>query len=58
MTGLLADDPPALEHLGLTTDLVSKAIVEVLEGVDVLELGLRAKLRRATAAQRDVAVGT
>ena len=56
VTGLLIDDAALLEHLGLTADLVGKAIVQALKRVEVLELGLGAQLGLAAAAQRHVAV--
>ena len=56
MTRLLVDDAALLEHLGLAADLVGQAVVEVLEAVHVLELGLGAELGRATAAQAHVAI--
>ena len=56
MAGLLVDDTALLEHLGLAADLVLKAVVQALEGVDVLELGLGAQAGGAAAAQAHVAV--
>ena len=56
MAGLLIDDAALLEHLGLAADLVGEAIVQALERVEVLELGLGAQLGLAAATQRHVAV--
>ena len=56
VAGLLIDDAALLEHLGLTADLVGKAIMQALKRVEVLELGLGAQLGLAAAAQRHVAV--
>ena len=52
----LVNLPALLEHLRLTADFVGQAVVEVFEGVHVLELGLYAELGRPAAAQADVAV--
>ena len=56
MAGLLIDDAALLEHLGLTANLVGKAVMQALKRVEVLKLGLGAQLGLATAAQRHVAV--
>ena len=56
MPRLLKDAPALLQHLGLTADLVGQPVVEVLEAVHVLELGLHAELRLAAAAQAHVSV--
>ena len=56
MAGLLIDDAALLEHLGLTANLVGKAVVQALERVEILELGLGAQLGLAATAQRHVAV--
>ena len=56
MARLLKDVAPLLEHLGLTADLVLEGVVQALEGVDVLHLGLGAQPGLAPAAQGDVAV--
>ena len=56
MARFLVDLPALFEHLRLTADFVGQAIVEVLEGVHVLELGLHAELGRPATAQADVAV--
>ena len=53
---LLVDDAALLEHLGLTADLVGQPVVQVLERVHVLQLGLGAERGGAAAAQRHVAV--
>ncbi len=53
---LLVDDAALLEHLGLTADLVGKAVVQALERVEVLELGLHAELLRSAPTQAHVAV--
>ena len=53
---LLVDDAALLEHLGLAADLVGQPVVQVLEGVHVLQLGLGAERGGAAAAQRHVAV--
>ena len=57
MARFLIDLAAFFELLGLAADLVGQPVMQVLEGVDVLELGLRAELLRAAAAQRYVAVG-
>ena len=56
MAGLLIDDSALLEHLGLTADLVGKAVMQALKRVEVLELGLGTQLGLAAAAQRHVAI--
>ena len=56
MARLLVDDAALLEHLGLAADLVGQPVVQVLEGVHVLQLGLGAEGLGAAAAQRHVAV--
>ena len=56
VAGLLIDDSALLEHLGLTADLVGKAVMQALKRVEVLELGLGTQLGLAAAAQRHVAI--
>ena len=56
MAGFLVDLTALFQNLGLTADLISQAVMQVLEGVHVLQLGLHAQLRGAAATQADVAV--
>ena len=56
MARLLVDDAALFKHLRLAADLVGEPIVEVLEAVHVLELGLRAELRRPAATQAHVSI--
>ena len=58
MPRFLIDDAAFFEHFGLTANLVGKTIVKILEGVHVLELGLGAQLRLATATQAHVTIAT
>ena len=58
MAGFLVKDAALFQNLSLTADFVSQAVVKVLEGVHVLELGFGAQLSRATATQGNVAVAT
>ncbi len=53
---LLVDDAPLLKDLRLAKDLVLEAIVQALEGVDVLELRLGSKPRLSAASQAYIAV--
>ncbi len=53
---LLVDDAPLFQHLGLTADLIGQAVVEVLERVHVLQLGLGAESGGAATAQGHVAI--
>ena len=56
MPRFLEDLAALLEHFRLAADLVGQAVVEVLEAVHVLELGLHAELLCPAAAQAHVAV--
>ena len=51
VAGLLVDNAALLEHLGLAADLVGKAVMQALERIEVLELGLGAQLGLAAATQ-------
>ena len=56
MTRFLVNLTTLFKHLGLTANLIRQAVVQVLEAVHVLQLGLHAQLRGAAATQRHVAV--
>ena len=56
MASLLIDDAALFEHLGLTANLVGKAIMQALERVEVLELGLGTQLGLATATKTHIAI--
>ena len=55
-TGLLLDSPATGYELGLALDLVLERLLDVLEGVQVLDLGLGPERRRAHRPHRDVGV--
>ena len=53
---LLHDAPAVLDDVDLPRDLVLERLLQVAEGVEVLDLGLRAERRRAGRAHRHVRV--
>ena len=53
---LLAHRAAFFEHLGLAADLVGQPVMQGLEGVHVLQLGLHPKAALPAPPQRDVAV--
>jgi hypothetical protein len=55
-TRLLDDLSAARDHLGLARDLEDERAFDVAERIDVLDLDLRAELRRADRPDRDVGV--
>ena len=58
MTCFLINDAAFFQHFSLTTNFVSKAIMQILEGVHVFELGLSAELFGTATTQRHVTVTT
>ena len=51
VAGFLVDDAALFKDLGLTADFVCQAVMQVLEAVHVLQLGLGAELRLSAAAK-------
>ena len=56
MACFLVDDTALFENLCLTTDLIGQTVMKILEGIHVLELGLRTQLRLASTAQAHVTI--
>ena len=56
MARFLANEAALFKHLRLTANLVCQTIVQILEAVHVLQLGLRAEFRSPTATQRNVSI--